>query len=323
MRIIDFTAEQIPQAAALAAANYEEERLRVAALPPYAQSLQASQPLEPLVGEFAENGLGVAAFEGERMVGFLGACAPFDNAFGTTGVRGVFSPIHAHGAVYQDREKIYQRLYQAAADKWVAAGAISHAAALYEHDRIGQRAFYRYGFGLRCVDAIRYLEAVPTVTTEFQCEYAELSPAEAPELAFLNNMLIAHLGKSPCFISYPSTTGEALSAQAESNRFFAAIREGKPIAYLRLSSEGETFVTLDDSMPNISGAACLPQYRGSGVAQNLLAYLTAVLAKEGYTRLGVDFESFNPTARGFWLKHFTAYTAGVVRRVDDYILQYR
>ena len=314
MRVIDFTAEHIPQAAALAAANYEEERLRVASLPPCLPS-----PLE----EFAANGLGAAAFEGERMLGFLGACAPFDNAFGCTGVRGVFSPMHGHAAVYQGREKIYRRLYETAADKWVAAGAISHGIALYEHDCIGQRAFYRYGFGQRCVDAVRYLEEIPMVETEFACGYAELSPAEAPELAGLNNMLIAHLGKSPCFMSYPSTTGEALASQAESHRFFAAIREGKPIAYYRVSAEGENFATLDDSMPNISGACCLPQYRGSGVAQNLLAHLIAALAREGYTRLGVDFESFNPAARGFWLKHFAPYTAGVVRRVDDYILQYR
>lgn len=38
---------------------------------------------------------------------------------------------------------------------------------------------------------------------------------------------------------------------------------------------------------------------------------------EGYLLLGVDCESFNPTARGFWLKYFTPYTYGLVRRIDD------
>jgi hypothetical protein len=36
-----------------------------------------------------------------------------------------------------------------------------------------------------------------------------------------------------------------------------------------------------------------------------------------YTRLGVDFESLNPTAYGFWLKYFDAYTHSVVRRIDE------
>jgi len=36
-----------------------------------------------------------------------------------------------------------------------------------------------------------------------------------------------------------------------------------------------------------------------------------------YSRLGVDFESINPTAWGFWLKYFDAYTHSVVRRIDE------
>jgi len=40
----------------------------------------------------------------------------------------------------------------------------------------------------------------------------------------------------------------------------------------------------------------------------------------GYTRLGVIFESFNPSGSGFWLKHFTAYTHSVVRRIDEYAI---
>ena len=52
-------------------------------------------------------------------------------------------------------------------------------------------------------------------------------------------------------------------------------------------------------------------------------YAITVLKEEGYTRLGVDFESINPTARGFWLKYFSAYTHGVVRRIDERILRRR
>ena len=70
-------------------------------------------------------------------------------------------------------------------------------------------------------------------------------------------------------------------------------------------------------MMNICGAFCLSEYRGSGIFNNLLSYLVTTLKGEGYTRIGVDFESFNPTARGFWLKHFTEYTNSVVRRIDE------
>jgi len=41
------------------------------------------------------------------------------------------------------------------------------------------------------------------------------------------------------------------------------------------------------------------------------------LKEEGYKLLGVDYESFNSTANGFWLKYFTPYTNSVVRRIDE------
>ena len=44
------------------------------------------------------------------------------------------------------------------------------------------------------------------------------------------------------------------------------------------------------------------------------------LKTQGYTRLGVDFESINQTAYGFWLKHFDAYTNSVVRRIDEHAI---
>jgi GNAT superfamily N-acetyltransferase len=74
-------------------------------------------------------------------------------------------------------------------------------------------------------------------------------------------------------------------------------------------------------MMNITGAYALPEVRGTGVATALLAWLIDWLREHGYERCGVDFESFNYTARNFWLKHFTAYTMGVVRRIDERIVE--
>ncbi len=70
-------------------------------------------------------------------------------------------------------------------------------------------------------------------------------------------------------------------------------------------------------MVNICGAYLLLGYRGKGVYTKLLAVMLETVQAEGYTRCGVDFESLNPTARGYWTKHFTAYTNSVVRRIDE------
>jgi GNAT superfamily N-acetyltransferase len=70
-------------------------------------------------------------------------------------------------------------------------------------------------------------------------------------------------------------------------------------------------------MRNICGAYLTEEHRGSGVYRNLLALTLATLRREGVRRIGVDFETMNPTALGFWTKHFDRYTTSFARRIDD------
>ena len=63
MIILDFSTVHIERATQIAKQNYEAESGFVDALPPVEQWLG----LKP----FAENGLGVAAFDGDDIVGFL------------------------------------------------------------------------------------------------------------------------------------------------------------------------------------------------------------------------------------------------------------
>ncbi len=69
-------------------------------------------------------------------------------------------------------------MYQAAAGaKWVKAGAVSHAICLHAHNEELQRQFFLYGFGLRCLDAIRPMELIDCEPCE-NYDFIELSKAE-------------------------------------------------------------------------------------------------------------------------------------------------
>jgi len=127
---------------------------------------------------------------------------------------------------------------------------------------------------------------------------------------------------SPTFIARPSDSEEAYLSEVlgDGSRFFAAEKNGRAVAHLKIGGRGETFVCATPGMENICGAYCLPEFRGTGIAAALLGYTAACLGREGRTRLGVDFESINPAASGFWHKHFTAYTHSVVRRIDEHAL---
>jgi GNAT superfamily N-acetyltransferase len=148
--------------------------------------------------------------------------------------------------------------------------------------------------------------------------YQEIPREEWGKLLEMHNALRAHLGCSPVFMKFPPITEEELYQEAgEDIRYVTAEVKGQYIAYIKLGKTGETFVSELDSMMNICGAYCLPEYRGIGIYHNLLAFLISTLKNEGYRYLGVDMESFNPNARGFWRKNFTEYTNSVVRRIDD------
>ncbi len=315
MKILNFEKQHIKEAAALALDNYQKERQFTKELPELCSVLDLSG--------FAENGLGVAAFENHKMIGFLCCCEPFDHAFRSTDAKGVFSPMGANASVSENRAQIYAAMYQAAGAKWVRAGAVSHAVCLYAHDEALWRQFFQYGFGLRCVDAIRPMEPIDCEPCGVY-EFFEASAAECHLIYPLYLALYRHYCSSPFFMNRTPKTEEEFEADFKKDdvRYFAARKGGKLCAHLKISSTGETSAAAGNTYRHITGAYCLPEHRGKGVYQNLLNFTIESLKKEGYSRLGVDFESFNPSGSRFWLKYFSAYTNGVVRRIDERITQY-
>lgn len=314
MEIKNFEKQHIEAAKSIIHACYNEEQR-------FAKALPTVSNLPDLNG-FAENGLGVAAFDGGDMIGFLSCHLPFDNAFGATDVKGIYSPMEANAAVSTNRSKIYAAMYQEAGAKWVRAGAVSHAICLYAHDEEPQRQFYHYGFGLRCIDAMRPMELIDCKPCA-DYDFFELSKDDYHFVYPLDLALNCHFNESPFFMNRKPETQEEFmtSSMQDGARYFVAKYNGKVCAFLGISASGETFVATGDTYRHINGAYCLPEYRGKGVYQNLLNFTISTLKAEGYTWLGVDFESFNPTARGFWLKYFTAYTHSVVRRIDERIMR--
>lgn len=308
MNIVTFEKQHIEEAKAIAFANYEEERAFVGTLP----QIEHMPGLE----WFAENALGVAALEDGELLGFLCCVGPFDNAFASQ-VKGTFSPIHAHGALTEDRELIYRRMYQVAAEKWVSNGILYHAIGVYAHDTQAVGAFFQYGFGLRCIDAIRAMNCIhctPVIGYTFRM----LPKEEVAAIRQMRIRLSAHIGESPCFVyDSPQMVKDWIAkAEKRDSQVFVAERDGVAVAFIEVVEVGENFITETPNMKNICGAFCLPQHRGTGLFANLLNFTVAQLCAEGVTLLGVDYESFNPTASGAWGKYFTPYTHSVVRRIE-------
>ena len=142
MEITYFGREHICAAAAIARGELDAERRFLPCLP-----FADIPDLDGLAG----NALGFAALDVGRLIGYL--CGfEIRNIF-SSGIRGVWSPLHASG-------RVFARLYQAAAEKWVGIGTGYHSVTLFAHDseRIG--VLFDFGFGKRCVDAMREIDSI-------------------------------------------------------------------------------------------------------------------------------------------------------------------
>ena len=313
MKTVDFKIVHIEQAMQLVKDNYYAERVFVPELPAVDTTLN--------LAHFAENKLGVAAVDGDKVLGFLCCYEPFDNAFSIHGLRGVFSPMGANGAVANKKAEIYARLYQAASEKWVQAGAVSHAINLYAHDKEAQAQFFRYGFGMRCVDAIRGMDEVNAPSIEGY-SIIEITQESALEALPLENMLHKGYINSPFFMFREEVSEPDFMEYFSKSKptCFVAKYSKQNIAFIIAEHDGETFIQDTPGYYHITGLYCLPEQRGKGLSQYLLNKLVQELKKHGYTRLGVDYESFNPSGSGFWKKYFSEYAYGVVRRIDESVV---
>jgi GNAT superfamily N-acetyltransferase len=319
LKIIDFTESHIEQALNIARNNYKIERKSVPILPEFVEF--------PDFSAFGKNGLGVSAFDENKMMGYLCCYDPFENAFGTTNAIGVWSPVHGNGIMDCEYKNVFSKMYQEAAKKWVDVKATSHSITLYAHNDSVQNQLYRYGFGLRCIDSIRTMDEIK-IKYQNNYDIAELEHNEFHLIFPMGLLLDEHLSKSPMFMRHVREQIEeghedkfAQWQIREKYRYFAA-KDGKNIiAYIKIHDEGENFIGNAKNMRHIHGAYCLPEYRGRGITQNILNFLIKKLRDENNQLLGVDFESFNPTAINFWLKYFTEYTHSAVRRIDDLFIK--
>jgi len=317
LNIIDFSENHIEQAISIAKKNYQNEHKCVKILP---KTIEIPDFLP-----FIKNGLGVSAFDGKTMVGYLCCFGPWENAFGTTNAKGIWSPLHGNGLIECNKNNVFAKMYQEVAKKWVNMGVTSHSITFYAHNTIIQNQLYRYGFGLRCIDAIRSMEEIETKDIK-KIKFSELEHGEFQLIYPLGILLSNHLWESPMFLRYKEKNEEEKDGDPnkfaewqikEKKRYFVAKDNNKVIAYIKLTDDGENYICEADNIKNICGTYCLTEYRGKGIMQNLLNYTIKTLQNENILLLGVDFESYNPTANGFWLKHFMEYTYSVVRRIDE------
>jgi GNAT superfamily N-acetyltransferase len=312
MEITSLRREYIPQAAALFVESYKKQRL---ATPSLSDRMEDNGLLATKLSRLLDTCPGVAALEDGRLVGYMGWYIA--DHFRATERKGAYCPEWGHSSVEEAKPEIYRAMYRVAAAQWAAAGCQVHAVTLLAQDRQAERAWFWNGFGLTVVDAVRPMRSLDRPCSTDLC-VRKAAKADAPILAILDAEHCRHYAASPVFMPPPHNSDAAEFAEFLSrpkNSIWLAMDGELPAGFIRYDgydSDGVE-VLVSEAAVYITGAYVRPAYRGRKVGAALLDAALRDYAGQGFTCCAVNFESFNPEAASFWMRHFEPVCLSVLR----------
>lgn len=302
-------------AADLVMSAYIEEKTAIPFLPYEEEQLYF---LRKLIKNLFNNGTGIVAVRSEELIGFI-AGFEVEELFGK--YKGIYSPLYGHGGKKEYRSILYQELYMHVAEKWVKNACFTHALTFFAHDTETIDLWFWQGFGLRCVDSICESKKIPE-NNPSNIIIKKANELDIPALANIHRQHNMYYRNSPIFM--PRINEDPVQDLTDwlkkvNHHLWAAYQDEKPLGYMRIQPNAETFVSEHKDIMNVTGAYVMESERKAGIGTMLLGAIQEWLLKNGYTLCGVDFESINITGSRFWNKHFIPYTYSMVRRIDERI----
>lgn len=281
-------------------------------------AIPAPEPslLQNALQQRLEHGSGIIARQNGDIVGCLTVFGPIPDF--RPGVAGIFAPLLSCIVTGSDTDNVFTTmLTELGRIPALAEVSVAAFTCPVSNDALNQ-SLSQNGFGIRCADSVVSLADLSLTTSPTKFDIEEVPWQEAVTLLEVKQSLARHLASSPMFMEHFDFTPEFVARKSEERQsvHFAARDGDRIIGYIEATSDGENYLTRSPYMHNICGAGVLPEYRNRGVMQSLLSRLASKYRAEGMQALGVDYETLNPNARGFWERFFTPYTWSWERRYD-------
>jgi len=317
LKVIPLKEEHLEDAASLVGRRYQRLRGQDSHLPERYSKIESLLPLLQNILKATENG--VAAIQGDRLVGFLtGWQMP---AF--RGKRSVYSPEWANAADLDDSAHIYEELYSHLGATWLAGNYIAHYISLFPNDVRALQAWNWMGFGMFAIDAIRGLKPIQDTTADVQIKRA--TSADLAQVIELQDALWQYMKGSPIFL-FSEKRERAYYEEWLGNPgkvVWLAYSNDEPVAFMRLGPADEDVCTIivDEKTTSIYAAFTKEKVRSAGIATALLDHALKSARQSGYKRCAVPFEPMNLLGSRFWLKYFKPVCYSLLRIVDDRLIQ--
>ncbi|MCM1988589.1 GNAT family N-acetyltransferase [Oceanirhabdus seepicola] len=321
MEIRDLDLLYLEDAVSLAQENYEMECKHVGGLPDLNYMVYFRTKLEKLF----KSGNGKMAFENNNLVAYLA----FGDIFNINeqGDKGATSPLFGYGIRSENRAVTIGKLFQYVAKELCEKYAQSLRINIYAHDIEVLQTYIMSSFSMDVTDVIR------DVTEPFElnkCQDYIFKELNKEELKFYRSDImefyrgsINHLRMSPVFyhcryfLPLEDRFDDFLS---DDMRIFAAFDGNKLIGMIDSEPGRDAFITGGKGTVCMGDVFLNPDYRGRGIASQMLKYANDKLKECGIKTICVTHGTINPTARGFWDKYFQNYSYTMTRQIDSNML---
>lgn len=265
--------------------------------------------------------LGVAALEGDNMVGYMLANSQFD----FKGQQAVIIREYSHASLLKDKDIIYQLMYASLGEELLSKGLNLHIIWHFAHDDILKETLFQLGFGafmagqLRDLSPLECNEKIPIIEEKDFMSVADLHVEQAK-----------YLLDSPIFIiknTESAALKENLKKHAELGHTLLIYYENKaPTAYFILGDcdeKQEDFLLQNSCAAQIMYAYAKPAARGKGIGKALLAKVIDWAKEKNYNRLFVAHETANIYGGNFWRKHFQPFLYCSMRYIDNKVSKFK
>jgi GNAT superfamily N-acetyltransferase len=313
MKILPLEASHLPAAAEIFVQHYTQQRQAVPTLPDLMTN--PAVVIEKL-SSLRQHGIALAAVEDDVLLAYMG-CWVVDD-FRDMGIKGAFCSEYGHAVREAAKPSVYASLYYSAAAQWAEAGCRIFGASLMAVDEAAREFWFWNNYGMLVVDAIRPIDPLDVPCPPgFSIHKAEAD--DAPLIAQLDIPHSKHYTRPPVWMIEGPANDEAslrsFLAKPTSNIWFAIDEEQQPVGFMRFEMRSHGAATIVQSPETIAITAVYmqPACRGSGVASAILDAALKHYAAEGFQHCSVDFESYNPPAKRFWMRYFEPVAYAVVR----------
>lgn len=230
-------------------------------------------------------------------------------------------PLIGYAAKQENEEKYIGILFQKLAEKYVNAGKTNFSIHVYAQDEKIKQLFSYMQFGMMAESGIRKIPERYDARTSYTIKTLNKDELTVRwhEVWQLTKCIIDHLKESPIFYSGAEFTEEVYQEffmDLGTSVHIAFDENNQMIGMIESNIEEKSFVFGNEKSINVGEVYVRDEYRGGGLAQDLLDFAESYERNHGAIWSWVEHGTANPNARGFWNKYFETYTYEMVRSIE-------